>query len=383
MTDKTKTPTESEPVDAEFETLDDARPTDKASTKKGRSWLIRLVLIIVVVGLIGAAGLASWQYLGRSSKTGTTQKETSASALLATQVQQVQDDLAQFKTKDSAAQQALETRLVALETKTPDDSALRSDLDNLNQRLDQFQEQIDALATSNPDQSGDNGAALQSITERIEALEKASNDRAQSETPVLDETQLVSMQSRLDALEERLQALEAQDRQPRSTAAGALALLALQSAAQSGEPFVHEWQTLARLLPETADVRMLEPLAKTGVDSLPGLVRDFDQQLAILPHDAAAKPEKPKGIMARAKTAMASLVNIRRIDNNSSDEQAVFDQARSALQDNDLADAVKTLNTLPGEPRKAMHGWLVRAQARLTLDQALVRIKTTLAESAL
>jgi len=60
---------------------------------------------------------------------------------------------------------------------------------------------------------------------------------------------------------------------------------------------------------------------------------------------------------------------------------AVLAQAEAALHDQDLAGAINVLEKLDTGAREAAQGWLTQAQARLTLDQALARLKAITAEA--
>jgi hypothetical protein len=75
-----------------------------------------------------------------------------------------------------------------------------------------------------------------------------------------------------------------------------------------------------------------------------------------------------------------SLVKIRRIDETPAGEgaEAALSRAKKALDNDDLAVAVKEVETLQGKPREAFASWLGEARARLSAGETLTRLEGAL-----
>ncbi len=75
-----------------------------------------------------------------------------------------------------------------------------------------------------------------------------------------------------------------------------------------------------------------------------------------------------------------SLVTIKRIDEAPAGEgaAATLSRAQKALEHDDLAVAVKEVETLQGKPREALASWLGEARARLAAGEALTRLEGAL-----
>jgi hypothetical protein len=75
-----------------------------------------------------------------------------------------------------------------------------------------------------------------------------------------------------------------------------------------------------------------------------------------------------------------SLVKIRPIDEATTSDgpAATLARAKAALDQRDLAAAVKDVETLDGATREAFSAWLGQARARLGADQTLTRLEGVL-----
>jgi hypothetical protein len=73
-------------------------------------------------------------------------------------------------------------------------------------------------------------------------------------------------------------------------------------------------------------------------------------------------------------------VKIRRIDDAPAGEgnAAVLARAKAALDNGDLATAVKEVETLEGAAREAFSAWLGQARARLAAGETLKRLEGAL-----
>jgi len=406
MTDSSKPDDANAPIDAEFETLEEAgdagkAPRSAAKTAKYKSWLILAGALALAAVLVLAVKLVVFN---TDSPPGISDPSAEITAL-SSRLEQLQNDLTTLQSQEEDARQSVLDRLAALENKpapaavddqviadlqarlavlesaapsgAPDDGALTA----LTQRLDQLDTQILALkGTATPAPADEE--RLQTLERRLAALEStASADRGTSHPSLVVTDRLEAMSRDLAALEARLLTLETQQSDSPKTSALALALLALDSAAQSGASFEREWRTLSQLLPQNADVHMLASLARTGVPGRASLVRQFTKAVPTIRAAAGQNPSAKPGMVDKMKGAFGSLISVRRIDDKATGVDAVLARAEAALHDNDLAGAINALETLDVGARQAAQGWLAQAQARLTLEQALARLKAITAEA--
>jgi len=406
MTDSSTTDDANAPIDAEFETLEEAgdegSPSRSAAkTAKYKSWLILAGALALAAVLVLAVKLMVFN-TDSPLTAGNSNTEITA---LSSRLDQLQNDLTTLQSQEEDARQSVLDRLAALENKpapaavddqviadlqarlavlesaapsgAPDDGALTA----LTQRLDQLDTQILALkGTATPAPADEE--RLQTLERRLAALERAASaDRGTSQPSLVVTDRLEAMTRDLAALEARLLALETRQTDSPKTSALALALLALDSAAQSGAPFEREWRTLSQLLPQNADVHMLASLARTGVPGRAALVRRFTTALPAIRAAAGQDPAAKPGVMGKMKGAFGSLISVRRVDDKATGVDAVLARAEAALHDQDLAGAINMLEKLDTGARKAAQGWLTQAQARLSLEQALARLKAITAEA--
>ncbi len=162
------------------------------------------------------------------------------------------------------------------------------------------------------------------------------------------------------------------------SAALAIAFANLRAAMSDGRPYAAELDTIVALTPALGDLGVLPAYAEKGIPTVPQLARSFaaasDEALAT---PAAATDGSVVGsLMASAE----SLVKIRRIDEAPAGEgaQATLSRAKKALDNDDLAVAVKEVETLQGKPREAFVSWLGEARARLSAGETLTRLEGAL-----
>lgn len=119
--------------------------------------------------------------------------------------------------------------------------------------------------------------------------------------------------------------------------------------------------------------------AETGIPTVPELARSFatarDTALA-----SAAAPAAGGSLVDNLMASAQSLVTIRRIDEAPSGDgpAATLARAKAALDQGELAAAVKDVETLDGAAHEAFSAWLGEARARLGADQTLTRLEGVL-----
>lgn len=214
-------------------------------------------------------------------------------------------------------------------------------------------------------------AKLRALTEAELGSGEAS--RLVPEIAVLDE-RLGKIESALPSL------LDAVDRDAADTNAATLAIAFanLRSAVDGGRPYAAELATLAALSPGAGDLGGLLDYEDEGIPTLRALTVSFRET-----RDAAlsgSTADADGSILGRLMASAESLVKIRRIDENAEGNTpgAVLARAGAELEQGDLPDAVKEVETLEGAPRAAFATWLDQAQARLGAEQTLQRLQNIL-----
>ncbi len=381
MSDKNKT---EEPVDAEFETLDPVEDNAASGTAEVKAKPVRLVLPVGIAVLVIIIAWASWAFV--FNKAPAPQNEADRVALndLTARVDALQTDaeasqkniIARLNALESAPDatgaslqtiEDLQVRLTALE-KAPSNTSL------LEQRLDRLETQIGTMG-SGVQNSAPPAQQLIDILDRLDALESAQRSTDQGAPSTAQIERLGTLEDEISSLQSRLDALEVKNTRTNGTAGLSLGILALDGAAQTGQPFEAEWRALAKQLPQNSDLLVIKPLAATGVPSQNALVRSFAQTLQAI-RDAANSGDLDRpGMVDKAKAALGSIISVRRIDGNAKGMDAVLTRAEAALEDEDLSTAVQALGELEGAAQRAAQGWLAQASARITLSQAIARLK--------
>ena len=412
-------PTESEPVDAEFEPAEDAPRTAKPRKSGGVTGYIVTFVFAAAAGA-GLGGWIAWT-LDRSGAVAPEWVEMqdrvsvleSAPAAVAFDASELEARLAALESApplepDSVDLSAVEARLAALETATPvsaEDPEITRRLDALEGRI----AQNNALANQALDQYGDisgglDPAVLAALETRLTALENART----SEGPRPDlsdiETRLSALESegpteapatdalitRIEALEsapptdlspllERIDALEtgqseqldqsaAGDRSGRQLAARSLALVALIEAAGSGQTFEAERAALARLWPSQPQLNLLSAHSRSGVPTVDMLVGAYPRQEI---EDAIG-----------TNRVFFGLIELRPSSGSDASPLARIVLAHERLDRNDLSGAVLLTEQLEAAPLEAAQGWLVQARARLAVDAALDELRSALTVEA-
>jgi hypothetical protein len=106
------------------------------------------------------------------------------------------------------------------------------------------------------------------------------------------------------------------------------------------------------------------------------LTRSF----ATVSDEALAPPEADGSVVGSLMTSAQSLVKIKRIDEAPEGEGALatLARAKAALDNGDLAAAVKHVESLEGAPREAFATWLGQARARLSAGEILTKLEGVL-----
>jgi hypothetical protein len=190
--------------------------------------------------------------------------------------------------------------------------------------------------------------------------------------------ELVKLGERLAKIEALLPALagaiEKEAAQAKS-ASLAIAFANLRAAVGDGRPYAAELDTLGALSPDVGDLGILPAYAETGIPTLSVLTRSFvaasDEALAV------PAPEPEGSLVDSLMSSAQSLVKIKRLDQASSGQgaSAAIARAKAALDNDDLAAAVRHVETLDGPAREDFATWLGQAHARLSAGDILSRLE--------
>lgn len=166
-----------------------------------------------------------------------------------------------------------------------------------------------------------------------------------------------------------------------------LALASLGNAVAGSRPFAAELASVEALGQNrsgwAAALQPLEAPAKIGIPSTAVLAQRFSSDVApaILRAETAA-PTSHESLTDAMLARLRGLIVIRRVDSSGTGttptEKAVA-QAQAALNQSDLAGAVKALRTLSGAPADAAKPWLADAQQRLDAEQTIAKLSQELA----
>lgn len=210
-------------------------------------------------------------------------------------------------------------------------------------------------------------SAKEAFTQETQSLARAlAAERAQSQE---QQAQIADLRARLEQLEAK-EGTSSAGRQ----AAASLALLSLQRVVASGGPYQTELDILARLLtPGTPAIDRLRPRARDGAPSLTTLKLRFEEtaRAAFVAEAAAKSNSTTGGVMSRLETLISARPASPRAGG---DPKAVVSRAEDQLERNDLAKAVRELETLKGPASETFGVWLADARARLAVDAAIEEV---------
>ena len=212
-------------------------------------------------------------------------------------------------------------------------------------------------------------SALQTrIAELQQELDDAHRAEAGAANPVLQTATAQALNARLDRL-------EAYERKAGRAASAAVAAGALADAAQTSRPFPLELASLERLMPDSSLVAGLRPLAETGAPTRAALAAEFPD-VAARAARAAHAPKPNASFLARAFAALGSLITVRRVDDfggNSPD--AILTRAERSVDNGDIEGALQQLRTLSPAAQAATADWRERAQRRVDIETRIAILR--------
>jgi hypothetical protein len=161
-------------------------------------------------------------------------------------------------------------------------------------------------------------------------------------------------------------------------AAQTLAVAELRDALRFSAPFAEQLAAARNVVAADGELAGaldgLAPHAEQGVPTRAELANGFDR--AARQAVAAAQGASEPGLLGGVLRRLNDVVTVRRVGAEAEGDgtEAVLARAEAKLDAGDLGAAVAAVQQLP-EPAKAeMSGWIQRAQARLSAEQALSRL---------
>lgn len=288
---------------------------------------------------------------------------------------------------DSAPQQE-ETRQAAEastppaqygQTLPPDnviDNAQEATSQETNQPLAENQQALAQAKSELEEMRQRNAAQEQAISEIKRELDDL---RAQKEAPNIDIIASVQQsEEKIVELEERLNKLQNTELAAASKqATTSIALANLQQKIYNGRPYTDQLDLLEELAPSIKDYNKLRPYAEDGLASMTWLSENYPEfaRKAL----AAENRANAKGGLARVGANLSNLFSVRPIGMVEGDTtSAITARAETYLEADDLAGALRELISLEGVAAQAMAPWMEQARARLTAENLLDSIATSI-----
>ncbi len=344
------------PIDAEFEPVDTPAPDARLSVTPG--WFAFCLL-----------GLVSLTSLGLSFM-GSSLFRTPIPPQLPVDSVRVQADMTALSTRLDRISERLETLSGQVETGLSARAAEDRNRAGLSTRLATLETALTRLETRLTDSSvSPEGGEPLLLLSRIEQIESAVSDLGSGQGAAASSAELAALealQSELGVLRSELTDLRTGEADTQRRQAAALALMAVNTEAARGRPFLLGLQQLRAALPGDSRVAALTPYAPHGVPTLEHLQARFRVlQADAVATDAAAADIEPGWV----DSLFGDSVRVRRTRATSLAQQ--LDRAGTALESGDIETALSELDQLPAAQRDLFAGFMQDARGRRTLDETL------------
>ena len=176
-------------------------------------------------------------------------------------------------------------------------------------------------------------------------------------------------------LSERVAALESHEARTLRGAVSALAAAAVVEASQSSRPFREEVAAMRNLSPQAPELVQLSRLAETGAPSRAALAASF-ADYAARAAAAARRPGEGARLGARIAYALSHVISLRRVGEvEGSGPDARLATAERLVEDGDIDEALRMIETLPQAAREAMSPWRARAERRAEIDRLAAALR--------
>tara|TARA_E500000318_G_scaffold33177_3_gene32772 strand:- start:1440 stop:2840 length:1401 start_codon:yes stop_codon:yes gene_type:complete len=291
-----------------------------------------------------------------------------------------------------AAQSAAESAAEAVAARPETDMDALTDLAARFERLEQRLDELEARPLAAAAEGGTQAAAVNeallnligSLRERIVSLEAretvAPSDLATVTSRI--ETAESGAGARIAELETDLATVRqlAEKRAPQRERAGLLLLAVgqLEAATATSGSYAAQLASVKDLAAgdsaETAGAVSVLDAHDGGVETVASLTQRFNDLARAVSQAKLAGSDE--GLVGKTLNTVASLVTIRRTDvAEGPGVDAILVRAESAVKAGDIAGAVTALEELSGAPAERASGWIAAAKARVSVNQAVARLR--------
>jgi hypothetical protein len=259
---------------------------------------------------------------------------------------------------DSPSITTLNERVGKVESATakiPNDSSVSERLSAVDNAMKSLGIALTALNKRSDEVAAREAASEKALAELRDSLRDLTRNTAAGLSP-----------TDLDAVQNRLAALEQTTRRATDDHVARLALsaVALRDAVASGAPFTAELDQAKSLGGDDRTLASLAPFAASGVPSAAALAQELKGLIpAMLKASGAQAPVG--GFLERLEANAEKLVRIRPVGAPAGDDvAAVLARIEIESANADLAGALADVNKLDGAVRAPVQDWIRRAQAR-------------------
>ncbi|MEO0786099.1 MAG: hypothetical protein AAFY10_10405 [Pseudomonadota bacterium] len=356
-----------EPIDVEFR-----EAPEPTKVKRGPGWISTFLMMLLAAGGGGALGYAGAERVpgllgggdnaSEQADFATTNALEGVERAQAEAAEETAESLTALRQRLARAEGALE----ALQSAVDDDTSER--LAALTARLDA----IETLPTGSGEPGAENAItrSLASALARVDRLESRLEDSETSTTEGLD-----ALRADLVRIAEDVAAARSARASDSNTIAeAALALSTIDAAARRGQDFAAAYSVLRRARPNSPTVAELAPIAETGAPTIEMLKASFEDVAEAVAD--TLEGDSGGGALGAAGRLFGDVVEVRSPE--AAADYAALDEARAALEREDLAGAISSLSRLEGEAGAAAASWIRQAGARRALERALDTLRLDL-----
>ncbi len=128
------------------------------------------------------------------------------------------------------------------------------------------------------------------------------------------------------------------------------------------------------MLPASADLIALRPLARTGAPTAAALAAELTD-VAARASAAARRPGKDASVLDQILYAVSRIIDIGRVVGVGGGADAAIARAQQRADAGDLAGAIAALGRLPAGARGPLAPWLAQAQNRIAIDRHIAGLR--------
>ncbi len=272
----------------------------------------------------------------------------------------------------------------SIETLQAQNKTLSEQVAAISAASDQLKTQLASMSSEIQSVAGKSATAASGLDARIGAAEKAAaSTRADIEKLKLmptggtsvsgtDNAALASLAQRLDAVEKDVASLKTVSKPSDQSALAnslSLSMSDLKAKIANGASYRSEFDRVSRMVPAAAGLDTLAAHADEGLPTASGLAKELTGLIPLLPKPEADVAAPDGSYMDGFWNMMNGLITIRKI--GEADWPNVATQCAALAESGDLAQAVEKIDKAEGTKPVALSNWRDRAAARITLEGKL------------